>query len=321
MPRHTIESVYEKQFNNIALNQRRIDREIRKIINRLPAEEVILPTDGDLTFREWRRMSGGSAANLDGATVYYTDITPDSSATWIYFSPLYRSGNTHFRASNWGKVLYNDWSSGDVVSVADGTQISDSSNSRAHEFVHVSTHVGAWGDEDNNSEILLVGRTSTGEIAIYYHTGEGDPDVQGVRVAFYTNNTSSASGEGGGGASGGSGSSTLIGLNDVDIASFTAGQWLKVNSSGTAIIETNPPSGALTDEEFQDKVGSMAGNNLTYDDNTGMLNAAISSSGLDQDAVDARINALVPDLVESSFGTAIYWGTSPSGRPIHWGTA
>ena len=60
---------------------------------------------------------------------------------------------------------------------------------------------------------------------------------------LFTKNDSGAVVEiGAGGGGGGGGSSTFIGLSDTP-SSFTAGKWLKVNSSANALEFADEPSG------------------------------------------------------------------------------
>ena len=83
MPTYSIQDVLDVQFNEFDSKTRRNTLDLRKVMNKLPPEEVVSPAIPELTLSEsWDRSS-----SFTSNRIYHTDITPPSDAEIIYIDP------------------------------------------------------------------------------------------------------------------------------------------------------------------------------------------------------------------------------------------
>ena len=184
MPNHTIEDVINQQFGDLDRRYRRSSRDLRKVMNRLPPEELnasLVTLDGD----SWTRTAG----EFSNDRIYHTDITPPSDASVMYISPVSASG----RSLSAITIDKDVW---DQLADADG----DNTSIRFNDTNYIGRifDTGLDGHIDRvrySSYYFMIGKTSPGQLAVGLalesdNIGGGadpglqdnQPEIEGVRV-------------------------------------------------------------------------------------------------------------------------------------------
>ena len=306
MPNETIERVIDETFKQLDDSRRRLTRDVRKVMNKLPPEEIsILKVTNS---ESWTRDS-----NFEDGRIYHTDISPPSNAEIIYIEPISASGYGTIAPFY---IIYERWAN--LASAdADSANIFTNSSSSKYYYYFNDSRLQLDGGETSRGRYvewyLTIGRTSGGEIAagltldaIEYDTSNtwrrNNPSptprtpLRGIRVWYLKpsrgalTGASSSGTSSSGGSNGNSGggditavtTSVLSGLSGGDVSGDISLQ-LDVNRltaitdlDGTdefPIKDDSDANDATRKVTLEDIANKLAGDNLTAS------NGVLSSSG------------------------------------------